>query len=383
MRRGFTLIELLVVIAIIAILAAILFPVFAKAREKARQTQCLNNLRQISAAAAMYAQDHEEMFFPDGGQAWAAALTAYNGPSIYDCPTKTGKGTNTAPEYGVNPILFGRAMGDVDSPDAMVLAADLKLPAARTNFSLRADSLTYDMDPRHLTGVVAAAVDGHVAYATTPGGVRQGLARAGLSMWPGWSVVMEPVSDTEPITDLSTWGQDGYWIATSSTAVSKKTPFWATGTLAVNTINASDGVVHPETDTAWWQGSDGYLSSGVYCYAKTILGSNTTAIYAAGGPGDRTQGGAEIPITLADTNTHAVTFVLTPHRDLDWSGCTATFEVAGSRTVSTQILVQRSLTANTIVARLSFRGGSGTVVTARVRYSPNNRCAGLTAILLD
>ena len=56
-RRGFTLIELLVVIAIIAILAAILFPVFAKAREKARETACLSNMKQIMLAFTMYATD--------------------------------------------------------------------------------------------------------------------------------------------------------------------------------------------------------------------------------------------------------------------------------------------------------------------------------------
>src|SRR5438105_379653 len=57
-ERGFTLIELLVVIAIIAILAAILFPVFAHAREKARQTSCLSNLRQLGSAMVLYAQDY-------------------------------------------------------------------------------------------------------------------------------------------------------------------------------------------------------------------------------------------------------------------------------------------------------------------------------------
>src|SRR5687768_4270631 len=65
-RPGFTLIELLVVIAIIAILAAILFPVFAQAREAARKTSCVSNLRQIGVGILMYSQDYDEEF-PDGG----------------------------------------------------------------------------------------------------------------------------------------------------------------------------------------------------------------------------------------------------------------------------------------------------------------------------
>ncbi len=60
MRRGFTLIELLVVIAIIAILAAILFPVFARAREKARTASCSSNVKEMQLGVLMYAQDYDE-----------------------------------------------------------------------------------------------------------------------------------------------------------------------------------------------------------------------------------------------------------------------------------------------------------------------------------
>src|SRR5437867_780231 len=102
-KRGFTLIELLVVIAIIAILAAILFPVFAQAREKARQASCLSNTKQLGTAVQMYLQDYDETFpFSDnfgvvipgspvqgGYQYWGDALFPY---------TKNG-GESTHPTY--------------------------------------------------------------------------------------------------------------------------------------------------------------------------------------------------------------------------------------------------------------------------------------------
>jgi len=76
--KGFTLIELLVVIAIIAILAAILFPVFAQAREKARQTQCLSNIKQITLGMQMYADDYDETMPPvvNGGAPWDTVAQA-------------------------------------------------------------------------------------------------------------------------------------------------------------------------------------------------------------------------------------------------------------------------------------------------------------------
>ncbi len=94
-KRGFTLIELLVVIAIIAILAAILFPVFAKAREKARQAHCQSNLKQIGLANAMYMADYDSCYVPYytyNGTASVAIYTVLLTPYIknaelWTCPS--------------------------------------------------------------------------------------------------------------------------------------------------------------------------------------------------------------------------------------------------------------------------------------------------------
>jgi prepilin-type N-terminal cleavage/methylation domain-containing protein/prepilin-type processing-associated H-X9-DG protein len=113
-RHGFTLIELLVVIAIIAILAAILFPVFAHAREKARQTSCLSNLKQMGEAMLMYAQDYDERFCPvlarpDRKQpylyldSWMHLLEPYTkNRGVYICPSSG----HTSQDYTKNDDLI-------------------------------------------------------------------------------------------------------------------------------------------------------------------------------------------------------------------------------------------------------------------------------------
>jgi prepilin-type N-terminal cleavage/methylation domain-containing protein/prepilin-type processing-associated H-X9-DG protein len=131
MKRGFTLIELLVVIAIIAILAAILFPVFAKAREKARTSSCQSNLKQCSIAISMYEQDFDEILMPNsiigpGWRAWVPDLANQyvKNAEVWKCPNKWGVYTLDRAIYpaGEGPntqqLTFGYAActGDMTDP---------------------------------------------------------------------------------------------------------------------------------------------------------------------------------------------------------------------------------------------------------------------------
>ncbi|MER3401863.1 MAG: hypothetical protein C4336_05950 [Armatimonadota bacterium] len=153
MRKAFTLIELLVVIAIIAILAAILFPVFAQAREKGRQTVCLSNMRQMGMAVQIYFQDYDEHFPLDshtGSGArwtWLFTLEPYTKTRLlYRCPSdpstnwdtpRPGQRTTRRTSYGTNfwmlPNLTGlpdclghNTLASIASPASVIYIAEMK-----------------------------------------------------------------------------------------------------------------------------------------------------------------------------------------------------------------------------------------------------------------
>jgi prepilin-type N-terminal cleavage/methylation domain-containing protein/prepilin-type processing-associated H-X9-DG protein len=100
-KKAFTLIELLVVIAIIAILAAILFPVFAQARDKARQAACLSNLKQTGSALAMYVQDYDETI--PNACAWGRAWGHGDGATV--CPPRVASGAPAYIQEHLNPYI--------------------------------------------------------------------------------------------------------------------------------------------------------------------------------------------------------------------------------------------------------------------------------------
>jgi prepilin-type N-terminal cleavage/methylation domain-containing protein/prepilin-type processing-associated H-X9-DG protein len=159
-KRGFTLIELLVVIAIIAILAAILFPVFAKAREKARTSACMNNQRQIAVGVQIFAQDNDDLL-PEATNIWDN-INLDRGALI--CPTK---GKNFKNGYLYNSALSGMGQSDFTEPTAEIVSLDGKQSAQQpTMYEKPAINVFYnaaDAEARHGGKFVASYLDGHVA----------------------------------------------------------------------------------------------------------------------------------------------------------------------------------------------------------------------------
>lgn len=202
-RKGFTLIELLVVIAIIAILAAILFPVFAKAREKARQASCVSNVKQIMNAAMMYTQDYDEKLlrsdrhWGDGIPwiTWPFLLQPYvKNWNVYACPS-TVKGPldycvmhyDVWPTYAVNDAIHqdasGISMAAIPSPASKYFIADSNQPVLGSiqGYLMASScgnwvavpgqncpgpyvSVTHIWKVPHNEGIVVGYIDGHVKW---------------------------------------------------------------------------------------------------------------------------------------------------------------------------------------------------------------------------
>lgn len=187
-RHGFTLIELLVVIAIIAILASILFPVFSRAREKARQSSCSSNMRQVSTAFLMYAQDYDEVPCPtrnEGVRVWTAFLSPYvKNQQVFLCPsavdTKYGEvwADRGWLSIGMNRNLedlttvIARPLADYQEPARTLAFADSTSgdtagPTNGRGFQIREDrsvGAQSGIAARHVAGTNAAFMDGHVKW---------------------------------------------------------------------------------------------------------------------------------------------------------------------------------------------------------------------------
>ena len=147
-KNGFTLIELLVVIAIIAILAAILFPAFARARENARRASCQSNLKQIGLGFLQYAQDYDESLpYRDGGQnpdsvGWPVAIMPYvKSVQVFKCPSDPGKSDTAARVSGPDILSYGANTNVLASPKLSGFNATaktvllLEIREARINFA--------------------------------------------------------------------------------------------------------------------------------------------------------------------------------------------------------------------------------------------------------
>ena len=157
-RRAFTLIELLVVICIIALLASILFPIFAKAQAKAWQTTCTNNQRQIIASIQIYAQDNDEIM-PQASAVWQNLGIPR---AVLLCPAETtGKLSNT---YGYASTLGGVTLGNLNKPDTTFVTSDWNIASTGTANVI---TTAADLSARHQNNFISSYLDGHVAAGQT------------------------------------------------------------------------------------------------------------------------------------------------------------------------------------------------------------------------
>jgi prepilin-type N-terminal cleavage/methylation domain-containing protein/prepilin-type processing-associated H-X9-DG protein len=204
-RRGFTLIELLVVIAIIAILAAILFPVFARAREKARQTSCLSNTKQIGLGFMMYAQDYDERLPAArvyGIGDWYNFIGPYvKNTDLFYCPSKKGNWPgygvpwpNVMTDGGLGSQARGCSLGAVDAPADALLFTESEFVSGGAViyvYSLKVvpygtsgDGVEYarnllPVPGRHSGGNNVAFFDGHSKWINTNTMIQNN--------WAGWT----------------------------------------------------------------------------------------------------------------------------------------------------------------------------------------------------
>ena len=204
MRKGFTLIELLVVIAIIAILAAILFPVFARAREKARQTNCLSNVKQQVLGMMMYVQDYDEMMMSIyydldgstdltvGDTTWIDVVIPYvKNSQIFKCPSKKTWTYGYAVNYGYWSSIdgytppMGQALAEIEEPSGTVLLMDNN-SSSQMWYSWEAvgDTPAYTTLPdRHNDGLNVGYCDGHAKW-----GKRSDIGGAAATVWKNWTI---------------------------------------------------------------------------------------------------------------------------------------------------------------------------------------------------
>ena len=192
-RRGFTLIELLVVIAIIAILAAILFPVFARARENARKSTCQSNLKQLSTGILMYTQDYDEMFGnlgycnqPGGALFWHDIISPYlKNTGVFRCPSATpgdraGQFSPGGCNYGFNIWAYRKygwystvtikqpastiAIADRANGCVRILAPNCVIPGCTCYGGQTPVQSNHYLTDRHMDGANFAFWDGHVKW---------------------------------------------------------------------------------------------------------------------------------------------------------------------------------------------------------------------------